>query len=190
MVRSVAARQRRLQQVGGVAVPGRAAGADQRVRLVDEQDDRRRARPAPRRSPSAAAARTRPSSLAPACSRPRSSARSAHALQRRRHVAARRCRSAKPSTTAVLPTPASPVRIGLFCRRRIRMSMIWRISSSRPRTGSILPSRARCGQVGGVLRQRRSRRPARAAASGSAGGRSGRGAAFERTVAHHRRTAR
>ncbi len=26
-------------------------------------------------------------------------------------------RRAKPSTTAVLPTPASPVRIGLFCRR-------------------------------------------------------------------------
>ena len=38
-----AARQRRLQQVGGVAGAGRAAGADQRVRLVDEQDDRRRA---------------------------------------------------------------------------------------------------------------------------------------------------
>ena len=35
-----AARQRRLEQVGGVAGAGRAAGADQRVRLVDEQDDR------------------------------------------------------------------------------------------------------------------------------------------------------
>ena len=52
-------------------------------------------------------------------------------------------RSAKPSTTAVLPTPASPVRIGLFCRRRVRMSMTWRISESRPRTGSILPACAR-----------------------------------------------
>ena len=30
---------------------------------------------------------------------------------------------AKPSTTAVFPTPASPVRIGLLWRRRIRMSM-------------------------------------------------------------------
>ena len=49
-------------------------------------------------------------------------------------------RCAKPSTTAVLPTPASPVRIGLFCRRRISTSMICRISSSRPRTGSISPS--------------------------------------------------
>ena len=51
-------------------------------------------------------------------------------------------RSAKPSTTAVLPTPASPVRIGLFCRRRMRMSTIWRISSSRPTIGSISPLRA------------------------------------------------
>ena len=31
-------------------------------------------------------------------------------------------RSANPSTTAVFPTPASPVRIGLFWRRRMRMS--------------------------------------------------------------------
>ncbi len=51
----------------------------------------------------------------------------------------RATRSAKPSTTAVLPTPASPVRIGLFWRRRIRMSTTWRISKSRPSTGSILP---------------------------------------------------
>ena len=51
-------------------------------------------------------------------------------------------RRAKPSTTAVLPTPASPVRMGLFWRRRIRMSMICRISVSRPNTGSILPLRA------------------------------------------------
>ncbi len=51
-------------------------------------------------------------------------------------------RSAKPSTTAVLPTPASPTSIGLFCRRRSRMSTTCRISASRPITGSILPARA------------------------------------------------
>jgi hypothetical protein len=51
-------------------------------------------------------------------------------------------RWAKPSTTAVLPTPASPVRIGLFWRRRIRTSINWRISSSRPRIGSISPDLA------------------------------------------------
>ena len=37
----LAAGQGRLEQVGRVALPGLAAGADQRVRLVDEQDDRR-----------------------------------------------------------------------------------------------------------------------------------------------------
>ncbi len=51
-------------------------------------------------------------------------------------------RMAKPSTTAVLPTPASPVRMGLFWRRRIRMSTTWRISSSRPTMGSSSPLRA------------------------------------------------
>src|SRR6185312_5315795 len=35
-----AARQRRLEQIGGVAGAGGAARTDQRVRLVDEQDDR------------------------------------------------------------------------------------------------------------------------------------------------------
>ena len=34
------------------------------------------------------------------------------------------------------------MRIGLFCRRRMRMSTICRISSSRPMIGSMLPSRA------------------------------------------------
>ena len=48
-------------------------------------------------------------------------------------------RSAKPSTTAVFPTPASPVSMGLFWRRRIRMSITCRISVSRPSTGSSLP---------------------------------------------------
>ena len=47
--------------------------------------------------------------------------------------------SAKPSTTAVFPTPGSPVKMGLFWRRRIRISSIKRISNSRPITGSIRP---------------------------------------------------
>ena len=38
----LAARQRRLEQVGGVRAAGLATGADQGVRLVDEQDDRPR----------------------------------------------------------------------------------------------------------------------------------------------------
>ncbi|KQY89544.1 hypothetical protein ASD25_02885 [Brevundimonas sp. Root1423] len=51
-------------------------------------------------------------------------------------------RRARPSTMAVLPTPGSPIRTGLFLVRRARTWMVRRISSSRPMTGSILPSRA------------------------------------------------
>src|SRR5204862_5078822 len=40
----------------------------------------------------------------------------------------RAIRRAKPSTTAVFPTPASPVRMGLFCRRRMSTSKIGRAS--------------------------------------------------------------
>ena len=49
---------------------------------------------------------------------------------------------AKPSTTAVFPTPGSPMRTGLFLVRRLRISMTRTISSSRPITGSISPRRA------------------------------------------------
>ena len=44
---------------------------------------------------------------------------------------------------AVLPTPGSPMSTGLFFVRRLSTWMTRRISSSRPMTGSILPSRAR-----------------------------------------------
>src|SRR5437763_976327 len=40
----LAACQRRLQQIGRIALPGLAAGPDHRMRLVDKQDDRARAR--------------------------------------------------------------------------------------------------------------------------------------------------
>src|SRR5207245_10179157 len=52
-------------------------------------------------------------------------------------------RRASPSTMAVLPTPGSPLRTGLFLVRRERTWMTRRISSSRPITGSALPLRAR-----------------------------------------------
>ncbi len=51
---------------------------------------------------------------------------------------------ASPSTTAVLPTPASPMITGLFFVRRFRICMTRLISCSRPITGSSLPSRAYC----------------------------------------------
>ena len=76
--------------------------------------------------------------LAPACSKPMSSVSSETSFNCGGTSPLAR-RKAKPSTTAVLPTPASPVRIGLFCRRRIKISTIWRISSSRPVTGSSSP---------------------------------------------------
>ena len=51
-------------------------------------------------------------------------------------------RWARPSTIAVLPTPGSPMRTGLFLVRRLRTWMTRRISSSRPMTGSSLPCSA------------------------------------------------
>ena len=46
---------------------------------------------------------------------------------------------ARPSTIAVLPTPASPISTGLFFVRRLRISMVCSISSTRPITGSSSP---------------------------------------------------
>ncbi len=51
-------------------------------------------------------------------------------------------RWARPSTTAVLPTPGSPISTGLFLVRRDSTWTTRRISASRPITGSSLPSRA------------------------------------------------
>ena len=51
-------------------------------------------------------------------------------------------RWARPSTTAVLPTPGSPISTGLFLVRRDSTWTTRRISLSRPITGSSLPSRA------------------------------------------------
>ena len=52
-------------------------------------------------------------------------------------------RRASPSTMAVLPTPGSPIRTGLFLVRRDRTCKTLRISWSRPMTGSIFPALAR-----------------------------------------------
>ena len=52
-------------------------------------------------------------------------------------------RWASPSAMAVLPTPGSPMRTGLFLVLRLKMRMTLRISSSRPITGSSLFCRAR-----------------------------------------------
>ena len=49
---------------------------------------------------------------------------------------------AKPSTTAVFPTPGSPINTGLFFVRRDNTCMTRSISFSRPITGSNFDSRA------------------------------------------------
>ena len=51
-------------------------------------------------------------------------------------------RWARPSTTAVLPTPGSPISTGLFLVRRDSTCTTRRISASRPMTGSSRPSSA------------------------------------------------
>ena len=52
-------------------------------------------------------------------------------------------RCARPSMIAVLPTPGSPIRTGLFLVLRCNIWIVRRISSSRPITGSSLPCSAR-----------------------------------------------
>ena len=51
-------------------------------------------------------------------------------------------RLASPSTIAVLPTPGSPIRQGLFLVLLLRICTTRRISSSLPMTGSSFPSKA------------------------------------------------
>ena len=55
----------------------------------------------------------------------------------------RTIRCASPSTTAVLPTPGSPIRTGLFFVLRDKIRITFRISESRPMTGSSFCSLAR-----------------------------------------------
>ena len=52
-----------------------------------------------------------------------------------------------------LPTPGSPMRAGLFLRRRLKTWITRSISISRPTTGSSFPVSARLGQIGGKLIQ-------------------------------------
>ena len=67
-------------------------------------------------------------------------------------------RSARPSASAVLPTPGSPTSSGLFLRRRQSTWIIRSSSSRRPISGSIFPSAARAIEIGGVGLERIRRR--------------------------------
>ena len=93
-----------------------------------------------------------PRNLVPATSAPRSSAISRR-FCRDSGTSPETIRCASPSTMAVLPTPGSPIKHGLFLVRRERTCTTRRISESRPITGSILPLR-RLDQVPSVSLKR------------------------------------
>ena len=82
-----------------------------------------------------------PRYFAPATIAPRSSATS-RLPRRLSGTSPATMRWARPSTTAVLPTPGSPISTGLFFVRRLSTWTTRRISASRPMTGSSLPSLA------------------------------------------------
>ena len=148
----LAAREHRLEQVGGVHRALGRAGADDRVQLVDEQDDRARG-----------LGDLLEHGLEPVLELAavlRAGDQRAHVerddalvLQRLGHVA-RDDALGEPSTIAVLPTPGSPISTGLFLVRRERTWITRRISSSRPMTGSSLPLLGGLGEVAAVLLER------------------------------------
>mmetsp|Transcript_180 Transcript_180/g.464 ORF Transcript_180/g.464 Transcript_180/m.464 type:complete len:238 (-) Transcript_180:710-1423(-) len=82
-----------------------------------------------------------PRSFAPAMRRPTSSERMRFPFRNSGHVSFTMLR-ASPSAIAVLPTPGSPSRMGLFFWRRARICMTRLTSLSRPMTGSMWPSAA------------------------------------------------
>ena len=135
--------QDRLHQVREVhGAAGGGAGADHRVQLVDEQDRLRAAASSAAISALKRSSKS-PRKRVPASSAPRVEGEDLGVLEqlRARRPASRRC--ARPSTSAVLPTPASPTKTGLFLRRRQSTSSARCSSATRPISGSSWPSRAR-----------------------------------------------
>ena len=117
------------------------AGADERVQLVDEENDVARA--ALDFVENALDAAFEFAAILRAGNE-RSEREREHALvcAATRERCRRRCVGPSPSTIAVLPTPGSPTSTGLFLLRRARIETTRSISSSRPMTGSSLPARA------------------------------------------------
>ena len=113
----LAAREHRLEQVGGVDRALGGARADDRVQLVDEQDDPALGllRP-PSARPSGGPRTRRGTSRRRSARRCRARPRAGRAATRGRRPTTMRW--ASPSTIAVLPTPGSPIRTGLFFVRR------------------------------------------------------------------------
>ena len=140
----------RLQHVGRVRRTLGRAGAHQRVHLVDEQDDLPLGVVI---SFSTALSRSSnsPRNFVPATRAPRSSART-RLSPSPSGTSRSTIRWASPSTIAVLPTPGSPIRTGLFFVRRDSTCMTRRISSSSPPDDRVELVLARDrGQVAAVL---------------------------------------
>jgi hypothetical protein len=136
----LAAGEHRLEHVGGVHRALGAAGADHGVQLVDEGDD-----PAlgglDLLEHRLEALLELAAVLRPRDHRGEVELHQPLVLEQGRDVALDDA-AGEPSTMAVLPTPGSPISTGLFLVRRTSTWMVRRISSSRPMTGSSLPSRA------------------------------------------------
>ena len=136
----LAAGEHRLEQVAGRDRALGRARADDRVELVDEEDDLTLGRgdllsTALRRSSNS------PRYFAPATRAPTSSAQTRLPF-RPSGTSPAMMRWARPSTIAVFPTPGSPISTGLFFVRRDSTWIVRRISSSRPMTGSSFPDSA------------------------------------------------
>ena len=136
----LAASQGRLEQVGRVHRPLGLACADDQVQLVDEQDDP----PLGLGDLLENGLETVLELAAELGSRDQAPMSSAISLRfcRLSGTSPETMRWARPSAMAVLPTPGSPIKTGLFLVRRLRTWTTRRISVSRPITGSILPLRA------------------------------------------------
>jgi hypothetical protein len=135
----LAAGERGLEDVRGVHRALGRTGADDGVQLVDEEDDVL----GPRISSITALMRSSnwPRYLVPATIRARSRVMTA-SRARISGTLPLAISCARPSTMAVLPTPASPMSTGLFLVRRQRIWMTRSISFLRPMTGSMSPLRA------------------------------------------------
>ena len=141
----LAAREHRLEHVARVDRALGRARADDRVQLVDEHDD------LPLGVGDLLQHRLQPVLELAAVLRAGDHRADVERDQRRSRrpsgTSPSTIRWARPSTIAVLPTPGSPIRTGLFLVRRLRTWITRRISSSRPITGSSLPCGGRLGQV-------------------------------------------
>jgi hypothetical protein len=141
----LAAREHRLEQVAGRDGALGGAGTDDRVELVDEEDDLA-LRSSDLREHGLEPLLELAAVLGARDQRADVERPDALALQSLRHVAAT-MRCARPSAIAVLPTPGSPISTGLFFVRRESTWIVRRISSSRPITGSSFPGLGRGRQI-------------------------------------------